>query len=308
MNEIGVNVWRGGVQPWECDQMGHLNVAFYLSKASEALAGLAAELGLRGAFQPGGQTTLVLRDQHIRYRREARLGAPLHITGGVVELGEADARLLLLMRHADGEFAATFQLIVDHVDALTLEARPWPNEVRVRAERLMVSIPEQAAARSCSLAPIDGPAGLKRALALGAPQTSLYCVTPGECDVFGRLRPDALLSRFLDGASHLSAGRRRTAFDPKAGMGAAAVEYRFTYFGWPTVGQRVEVRAGTAEVEPKTRRIIYWAFDPDDGRPLCVADSVFVSFDLNTRKMVALEGEALEAERAGVVPGLLMTA
>jgi acyl-CoA thioester hydrolase len=309
MNEIGVNVWRGGVQPWECDQMGHLNVAFYLAKASEALAGLAAELGLREAFRPRAQTTLLLRDQHIRYRREARLGAPLHITGGVVELGEADARLLLLMRHADGEFAATFQLMVSHVDALTLQPRLWPAETRARAEALTVSVPEQAAARSCSLAPIDGQAGLNRALALGARQTSLFCVTPGESDVFGRLRPDALLSRFIDGATHLSASRPdRKAFDPKAGVGAAAVEYRFTYFDWPSLGQRVEVRAGTAEVEPKTRRIIYWAFDPDDGRPLCVADSVFVSFDLNTRKMVALEGAALEAERADVMPGLLVSA
>jgi len=309
MNDIGVNVWRGGVQPWECDQMGHLNVAFYLAKAAEALGGLAAELGLREAFCAQAPTTLVLRDQHIRYRREARLGAPLRMTGGVVELGETEGRLLLLMRHADGELAATFQQHVAHVDAATRDARPWPDEVRRRAEALSVQVPAEAAARSCKLDPIDGPAALRRALGLGIPQTSLFCVPPSEADVFGRMRPDAVLSRFIDGATHLSASRpaQSRAFNPKAGVGAAAVEYRFAYFDWPSAGQRVEVRAATAEVEPRTRRIIYWAFDPDTGRPWCMADSVFVSFDLNSRKMIVLEGDALEAERFGVVPELMLT-
>lgn len=41
----GVEVWRGGVASWECDQMGHLNVAFYVAKSMEGLVGLAAELG-----------------------------------------------------------------------------------------------------------------------------------------------------------------------------------------------------------------------------------------------------------------------
>ena len=31
-----VEVWRGGVASWECDQMGHLNVGFYV--ANEAMA------------------------------------------------------------------------------------------------------------------------------------------------------------------------------------------------------------------------------------------------------------------------------
>ena len=34
----------GGVNTWECDEMGHLNVKFWVAKAMEALAGLAREL------------------------------------------------------------------------------------------------------------------------------------------------------------------------------------------------------------------------------------------------------------------------
>lgn len=304
-----MEIWRGGVQQWECDQMGHLNVCFYLARASEALGGLAAELGLIGAFRQDAGTTLVIRDQHMRNLREARFAAPLYMTGGVVELGESDGRFLMLLHHVDGSLSATFQLHVAHVDARTGEPLPWPAQVRARAEALKVSVPDTAAARSCSLEPLD-PAGFagERLAALGAPQTTLCLVQPNECDAFGRMRPDALLSRLLDGAVHL--GRRdpdaKKTFNPKAGIGGAAVEYRLTYFDLPQIGDRMAVRAGWSAVGPRVRHLLYCAFDADSGRPLCVADSVTVSFDLNTRRMIVLEGENLAAMQALVIPGLAL--
>ena len=58
------------------------------------------------------------------------------MTGGVVAMGEADARLLLLMRHQDGELAATFQTVVDHVTAREGRPFPWPGRIRARCSRL----------------------------------------------------------------------------------------------------------------------------------------------------------------------------
>ena len=37
-------LWRGNANTWECDELGHLNVRFYMAKAQEALAGLADQL------------------------------------------------------------------------------------------------------------------------------------------------------------------------------------------------------------------------------------------------------------------------
>ena len=47
-----VEVWRGGVNTWEIDMMGHLNVRFYVARAMEGLVGAAAALGMAGAFRP----------------------------------------------------------------------------------------------------------------------------------------------------------------------------------------------------------------------------------------------------------------
>ena len=105
-----IEVWRGSVAAWECDGMGHLNVGFYVAKSMQALGGMAAELGMAGVFGVQTESTLMVREQHIRFLREARPGAPLSMTGGVLEIGESEIRLLFLMRHHSGELAASFSL------------------------------------------------------------------------------------------------------------------------------------------------------------------------------------------------------
>ena len=54
-------VYRGYVSPWDCDEMGHMNVRFYVAKAMEAVAGLAAALGMPAAFTVNANATLIVR-------------------------------------------------------------------------------------------------------------------------------------------------------------------------------------------------------------------------------------------------------
>ena len=89
----GPEIWRGGVNTWECDEMGHMNVRFYLTKATEGLAGLAAELGMAHAFAPHAEATLLVTDHHVRFLKENHAGAALYMTGAVLSMGEVDAWL-----------------------------------------------------------------------------------------------------------------------------------------------------------------------------------------------------------------------
>ncbi|MDP1964510.1 MAG: thioesterase family protein, partial [Reyranella sp.] len=70
-----IEIWRGGVNTWECDEMGHMNVRFYVTRAMEGLVGLAAALGLPHAFTQEAGSTLIVGEQHIRFLREAHAGA-----------------------------------------------------------------------------------------------------------------------------------------------------------------------------------------------------------------------------------------
>ena len=131
---IGTEIWRGGVNTWDCDEMGHMNVRHYVVRAMEGLAGMAAELGLPHAFTPYANATLLVKEHHIRFLREAHAGATLHMLGGIIEMGESEAKILQLLVHSGtGELAATFQTTVVHATPREGEAFPWPQVARDRA-------------------------------------------------------------------------------------------------------------------------------------------------------------------------------
>lgn len=302
----GVEVWCGGVNTWECDEMGHLNVRFWVAKAMEALAGLARELGMPRAFAPDAGATLAIRELHMRFLKEAHPGGALYADGGVAELGEEEARLLILMRHPDGTPAATFQVLVAHATSRDLRPFPWSARVRERAEALRMAVPPFAAARSIDLAPVAVTASLERAKALDLQRIGLSVIGPMDLDVFGRMRPEMFIGRVSDGVARL--------FErdppPQAGggdeprIGGAVLEYRLVFAQWPKAGDGIEVRSGFASCEPRTRRVFHWMVDPDTGKPWVSSEAVVISFDLDKRKVVDLAPEALARFQARVAPGL----
>ncbi|MEI9891119.1 MAG: hypothetical protein WDN45_11640 [Caulobacteraceae bacterium] len=63
-------------------------------------------MGMPRAFTPGASSTLLVREHHVRFLKEARPGAGLYMTGGVLSMGQSDATLLQLLFHSTGEPAA----------------------------------------------------------------------------------------------------------------------------------------------------------------------------------------------------------
>jgi acyl-CoA thioester hydrolase len=301
-----VEVWRGSVATWECDAMGHLNVGFYVAKSMEGLVGLAAELGMPDAFAPDARSSLIVREQHIRFLREARPNAPLSMTGAVVEMGECDARLLLLLHHRTGEIAASFQTVVAHATARDGRPFPWPARMLERAKALTAEVPPEAAARSLGLGPVKSQASLARAEALGLGRTALGAVRAADCDVFGRMRTEQMMARISDGIPHFFQGKRPGAEGLGERAGGAALEYRVIHLDWPRAGDRVELRSGASGGDARFRKLTHWLLDPESGRAWAVAEAIAVSFDLETRKIVTLSDEALAEANARVIEGLTL--
>jgi acyl-CoA thioester hydrolase len=304
-----VEVWSGGVNTWECDEMGHLNVRFWVAKAIESLAGLTRLMGMPDAFARSGGATLVIRDLHMRFLREARAGACLWASGGVVALGETDADLLLVLRHADGTPAATFRLRAEHATASDLRPFPWPQRIRTACAALMTEVPDFAAPRSINLSPVtESRANLAFAERTGMTRIGLGTVRADELDVFGRMRPEMFIGRVSDGVARLFGPTRpgpdAAPGDPPQRIGGAVLEYRVVHHGWPLAGEHVEVRSGFADCNARTRRVFHWMVDPVSGKPWASAEAVVISFDLDARKVVDIS-EAAQAEfRSRAIPGL----
>ena len=300
-------VWRGGVNAWECDEMGHMNVRHHLARALEGLAGLARRLRLPDAFRPDASSTLVVREAHVRFLREAHAGAPLSMTGRVTRWGEADAEVALVMRHGDGAPASTFLLRVEHATAAGA-AFPWPRRASEAAQALLGPTPPEAVPRSLAFA--DGPAvsaSLARAEALGLVCISRGVLGPAGCDVHGFLRVDEFFGRVSDGASTLMRPVREAA---SAGapesrrVGGAVLEYRLLVLDRARAGDHLEIRSGLAAAEGKVSRVAHWMLDPESGRPWITSEAVVVSFDLDTRKALPIGEAGLAALRPLLKAGL----
>ena len=289
-----IEVWRGSVAAWECDAMGHFNVAFYVARSMEGLAWLAAELGMPRAFAPEAEATLIVREQYIRFLREARPNAPLAMTGGVLAMDESEARLLFVLRHADGALAAVFQTLVVHATSREGRAFPWSERVRARAETLATTVPAGGEPRSISLEPVETQASLARADALGLAPSARGVVLAEHCDPFGRLRTEGVMRRLSD---TVPPGR-------PAGAGGAALEYRLIHHAWPRAGDRLELRSGVGGGEARFQRLFHWVLDPATGRPWATAEAISVSLDLAARKIVALTDAQLAEARQGWIADL----
>lgn len=292
---VGVPVWRGGVNTWECDEMGHMNVRFYVQRAMEGLAALAARLGMPDALAPHAESTLIVRELHLRFLREARAGDPLHMTGGVVDLDETGATLLLVLVHSrTGVPSATMITRVVHARPRDARGFAWPRRTARAAAELAVEIPPYAAPRSIRAggqAPLAGLTGGRSDLT----EIARGVIMPAHVDIFGRMRPDEFIGRVSDGVPALLRGIRQSvaAAAPEAPqrVGGAVLEYRLAFLDWPRCGDHVAVRSGLGGHDEKTQRIGHWMVDPHDGAPWAFAEAVAVSFDLDTRKIIPI-GEA----------------
>jgi acyl-CoA thioester hydrolase len=301
-----IEVWRGSVAAWECDAMGHLNVGYYVARAQEALAGLAAELGLPRAFAPAADATLIVREQYIRFLREARMNAPIAITGGVLAMDESEARLQFVMRHGDGAMAATFQTVVTHATSRDGRAFPWSDRARARAEALATAVPEGGGPRSIALEPVETGASLARAAALGLPVTGRGAVLAAHCDPFGRMATEGFMQRLSGAIPHLFAqgGRPGGEGAQRANQGGAAMEYRILVHAWPRAGDRLELRSGIGGGDARIQRIFHWILDPASGRPWATAQAISVAFDLETRKIITFTEDEVAGMRKGWIEGL----
>jgi acyl-CoA thioester hydrolase len=311
MGAEGVEVWRGGVNPWECDVMGHMNVRFYVAKATEGLVRLAARMGMPRAFVADATATLQVREHHIRFVKEARPAAPLHMTAGVLELGESDAQLLFLLQHSfSGEIAAAIQTHVAHVTPNLCEAFPWPHRIQQLLEGLRIEVPD--AVRPRSLQPRGAAPGgdMKTARRIGLASISSGAVQPADCDVFGRLLPEGIMARISDGfsqwsqAGRLLSGGEGASGEPKRRIGAAAVEMRLAYRRMPAAGEMLEMRSGLKAATEKAQTVIHWILDPVSGEPWAAAEHVLVPLDLDARRIAPLPPSMVERLQPLVKPDL----
>lgn len=131
--------YRGVVYPFECDHMGHMNVAFYVQKFDGATWNLFALLGLTPTYIREQQMGIAGVQQNITYKKEMAVGDLVTVRSRILEVRPKVIRCLHeLLNGETNEVAASCDLTVIHLDLRTRKSSPYPDPVQERARRLII--------------------------------------------------------------------------------------------------------------------------------------------------------------------------
>lgn len=276
--------------------MGHLNVQFYVDKVDQGLAALALALGLGPREIRERRLRLAAVDQHIRFLREQRAGAPFHVDAGVVDVSPEALGVYAEMRSSTSdEVAATFLSRLELRDARTDQIVPWPAVAVRAAEDHRVEVPAHAAPRGLRITPPRARPRLQEAAALGMVCTLQARVGEEQCDALGVLRARHFMGLVSDSIPQLLFAIAGTDRSAAGRVGGAALEYRFVVHAWPRAGDVLVLRSGLKALTEKTYSFAHWLFDLESGDAVATAEAVAIALDLETRRAVPLPAELREA-------------
>lgn len=304
-----IEVVRDSVQTWQCDAMGHMNVQFYSARAASGLAVLGTALGLGPSYARAHGARLVAHDQHIRFLREQRPGAPYYIKAGIVDAHDEGFKIYQeLVNTASGVVGATF---TSDVGLYATQARDGnrprvglPEEAREKARAYLCHIPAHGQAKGLDLAAPQSPPALADAIAKNMPCIYQGEVLPDLGDIDGFLQTRAYMGMVSDGIPNLlvqTAGEDRSANDK---VGGAALEYRFVYHAAPRIGDLITIRSGLKMIGTKTYNWCHWMFDVETGKAVATAEAVAVALDLVARKAIDIPPGVRGQLERNLIPGL----
>ena len=300
-----LEVLRTTVNTWECDQMGHLNVRYYLAHAHAGLSVLALHCGLTPQALRAREAHLRVRDQHLRFHKELRPGTPLCMKAAVLHASADRLRVLQELFSAkttSSELAATVVSDVELTHGRECQALMLDPTFVERARELATVLPAHAAPRGVALEPPRRRPRREEAIDLGMTGAFLGPVSASDCDTYGRMHESAFMGRVADGIGHFFRSLHE-GFRPE-GIGGAALEYRYVFHARPRLGDVIEVRTGLKALGAKTLHMCHYIFDMADGSCVATSEAIAVSFDLHARKAVAIADPARAAMQRHVIAGI----
>lgn len=132
-----ISTYRGVVYPWHCDQMGHMNVTWYVSKFDEATWNFVAAIGITPSYLREGHGVAGVQ-QNITYKRELFAGDIVEIRSRLESIREKTLVFVHEMLEAvTGELSTVCEITAVHMDRNTRKSVPLPAHVRSLAAHML---------------------------------------------------------------------------------------------------------------------------------------------------------------------------
>jgi len=305
MNDL-IETWRGDVTISECDELGHLNMRYYLSKARQARHMFFMGLGLPHSFEKGTPSTVRFRECHIKFLKEARPGMSLSVQTGILAKRETEIDLLHMIFHRDGSPSATIIETVDHVYLRTGQTFPWPNRVESAAQKHVTTCPDIAKPRGLSKdTPMMGPS-LEQLVQLPLQRIGVGVFTKRESEPFNYVSAHNFVGRLSDSITSFTAGWPEIAdgsWEASRIIGVM-LEFRLRVHSPAAQGMGYHLYSGVQSHTDKVRRIIHNFVDPVSGQNYASLIAVNGLINLETRKFALPSQNSLAQLSKVLIPKL----
>ncbi|PHQ68779.1 MAG: hypothetical protein COB93_09775 [Sneathiella sp.] len=282
-----ISCYRGAVDAWECDQMGHMNVQFYMAKGSEAFAHLQNALGLDPARIRKEKRGLRFKSLRTQYKSEVHAGSALHGIAGIRKLdGDVIHGFIQLFETAFDRLSAVYEFTALYTNLQTDEALPLPGDLRDRALALADDHPD-----IYQPAPFVGTVMPARPLKHMF-ESSRSSVDVWECDIFNHIEHRHIVGYFSDAATHImgSVGLTRHTVRSR-NLGSAALDYYSEFHAPIKMSTPVLLKSGLMGAKGKIFRFGHHLFDLDSGEIAISTTVLGCYFDMTARKSVPLPEE-----------------
>ncbi|MGP0093661.1 MAG: acyl-CoA thioesterase [Xanthobacteraceae bacterium] len=137
--------YKGCVYPWQCDQVGHMNIMWYVGKFDEANWNHLARVGLTPSYLRNEHRGMAAVQQNITYKRELLAGDIVEIHSHFLDVRDKALRLVHEMRNCEtGEVAAVCEITAVHIDRRARKAISLPSAIRDAASAALAAATQGA--------------------------------------------------------------------------------------------------------------------------------------------------------------------
>ncbi|MFT7130052.1 MAG: acyl-CoA thioester hydrolase [Gammaproteobacteria bacterium] len=265
---------RSYVNPWECDDMGHMNVQFYMVHVSSARAHFLHALGISGASISDAD---LVSSMIVRFHAELPGSASIMVQSAVVSVLVDQLEVVHVVSNSDTDcLAATFY-----------ETWNFPKGIPPINVIFQENLPLEAQSRS-SVRDVQD-LSLAQADDKGMFESYRGLVLPSDCDTGGNLQHRFQISCFSDGAGHQWLGLGSSMAEMIAdGRGAVVVEYYLEFQRPARAGDLLVSRQGVMNLGNKNILLANCLFNAATGEMILACEVTLLHFDLNTRRAITL--------------------
>lgn len=289
-----LETYRGEALAWEADDLGHLNMRFYFERAGQARTVFFAQLNLPDAYKVGSFSTIVVKEQHIKYVAEILPGRGMVVKTAIAKVGDNDMVLVHMIYASPDALSATIIEKVSHISQRTNLSFPWPRRVRDAAMKHMADVPNDAMPRNINPEEKSVGPNLAKATKLGLTIVGRGAFLPIECDAFGYIRPYNAIGRVSDSVQHLTAAWPDIEFSGTHSISGALLEARVIHHNIPVAGDCYIICSGMRGADVYVRELCHWILDPISGKCWSSMIGVPCKFDLETRRMIKNDENTLK--------------